>query len=116
MSNSLITISYLIKRETRVLVSDRHLGLHKHVMKHDRYIDKASQALAVSKDLAFTDVDNGQRWSIRDLKIGNMWVFAMGDCLWPYLIVPFDYILTDKAAYPSKVPDDTLNPFQQANK
>lgn len=76
---------YTIKSGTQILVSDKNLSLHKHVMQHDRKF--LSHRLVDAKSLVFTGVDSMQPWSVRDLLCVKMWVFSSGVATWPYLIV-----------------------------
>jgi len=85
--------TYKVACETPVLVSDKYLRLHQHVMISSRVFRADTQVSIDTKGFMFKGVDSdisrsgGKHWSPAALANLNMKVFVTGHSKWPYLII-----------------------------
>ncbi len=88
--------TYRVACETHVLVSDKYLRLHQHIMLAGRIFRADTQVSVDSKGFMFKGVDSKMHWSPAALANLNMKVFVTGHSKWPYLIIESKHLTSDK--------------------
>ncbi len=102
MSNSHIT--YRVQSNTQVLVSDKNLALHRHVLRYERVFRADSRVRTGVNALTFKGIERSHRVSVSDLASHKMGVYTTGDSKWPYLIIEMEHLQT-------VTPTNTMFPF-----
>lgn len=87
-------ITFKVMSNTHVLVSDKNLALHQHVMHHDRVFRADTRLRAGGNALTFAGIKRSHRVSVSDLASHSMGVFVTGHSKWPYLIIDMKHLQT----------------------